>query len=344
MTFLPAYHYSPDQDLRFFKKILKLIMTHSVSPNPVNYTIWYEYVVGSNKKLIAAVDALIKENKTFDLETGQELYKQHICDNALESFEKINRDLLQLINQTKDSVETTGQQASKASDSFNEKAVSIQSSSNVVEIKNLITEIVSETKGLAHLSQSLKSELDEANKEMERLRQELFQVKQTAMTDSLTGLLNRGSFDETLTKIMEESPRMEACLSLMDLDHFKRINDQFGHLIGDEVLKFTAAILKRLVEKEHLVARYGGEELAIIMPNTTLTKASEISEEIRITLEKSRLKRKNNHESIGQVTISVGIAALKADDTVESFIMRADNALYKAKQSGRNKVIDETKC
>ena len=212
----------------------------------------------------------------------------------------------------------------------------------MTEIKNVITEIINETKSLAHLSQSLQSELDDTNKEMEQLRQELIQVKQAATVDALTGLLNRGTFDQTLDKIMEQSPREEACLSLLDLDHFKRINDNFGHLIGDEVLKYTASVLKKLTEKDHFVARYGGEELAIIMPNTSLNKALEISENIRTTLEKSRLKRKNNSESIGKITISIGIAALKPDDTVESFIMRADNALYKAKESGRNRVVSES--
>ena len=321
MTFLPAYHFSTDQDMRFLEKILNLMMTHTISPNPVNYTIWYEYVVGCNKKLIDAVDALIKEKNTFDSETGLKLYKKHICDGALESFEKINQDLLRLINQTKDSVEATSQQASKAGDSFEEKAVSLEGASNLTEINNVITEIINETKSLAHLSQSLQSELDDTNKEMEQLRQELIQVKQAATVDALTGLLNRGSFDQTLDKIMEQSPREEACLSLLDLDHFKRINDNFGHLIGDEVLKYTASVLKKLTEKDHFVARYGGEELAIIMPNTSLNKALEISEKI---------------------TISIGIAALKPDDTVESFIMRADNALYKAKESGRNRVVSES--
>ncbi|MGR9114342.1 MAG: GGDEF domain-containing protein [Gammaproteobacteria bacterium] len=344
MTFLPAYYFTSEQDMRFLKKILHLMMTHAISPNPVNYTIWYEYVVGNNKRLIAAVDALIKEKNTFDAETGLELYKRHVCDGSLESFEKINQDLQRLIHETKQSVESTSQQASKAGDSFEEKAVSIESSSNLPEIKNIITEVVSETKNLAALSQSLKMELDEANEEMDRLRHELDLVKQTATLDALTGLFNRGSFDQTLIKIMEQSPRKNTCLSLLDLDHFKRINDNFGHLIGDEVLKYTASILKKLTEKGHFVARYGGEELAIIMPDTSLKKAMEISEKIRTALEQSKLKRKNNSESIGKITISIGIAALKPEDTVESFIMRADDALYKAKESGRNKVVIESRC
>ncbi|MGR9043830.1 MAG: GGDEF domain-containing protein [Gammaproteobacteria bacterium] len=316
-------------------------MTHSISPNPVNYTVCYEYVVGSNSKLIAAIDALIKENHTFDSETGLRLYKQYICDGALESFEKINQDLQRLIVHTTDSVASTSRQASKAGHSFEEKAISIQSSSNLNEIKHIITEIVSETKNLAYLSQSLKSDLDEAHEEMEQLRKELLVVKHAAALDALTGLFNRGSFDQMISKIIEQSSHTKACLSLLDLDHFKRINDNYGHLIGDEVLKFTASILTKLTEKEHFVARYGGEELAIIMPDTSLNKALEISENIRIALEKSRLKRKHNNEPIGTVTLSIGIAALKPEDTVESFIMRADDALYQAKKRGRNQVVTE---
>ncbi|MGR9053618.1 MAG: GGDEF domain-containing protein [Gammaproteobacteria bacterium] len=339
---MPHYHYSSEQDLRFLKKILNLMMMHSISPNPVNYTIWYEYVVGANKKLIAAVDALIKEHNTFDSETGLELYKKHICDGALEAFDKINRELHQLIGNTQYTVAQTSRHASQAGDSFQEKAADLENSSNTSELKAIVSEIVLETKNLAYMSQSLKLKLDEAHKEMEFLREELFQIKQTAMLDALTGLFNRGTFDQMLENMLNQSPRPKACLTMLDLDHFKRINDNFGHLIGDEVLKFTASILKQTSEKHHVIARYGGEELAIIMPDTSLAKASEICEKIRSTLESSRLTRKNTSEWIGKITISIGITALTLEDTIESFIMRADDALYRAKEKGRNRIVVET--
>ena len=341
MNFLPTYNFTPEQNTLFLRQILHLMVAHNISPNPINYTIWYEYVAGSNAKLKEAVDEIIKERNTVDSDTSFNLYKKHICHESLDSFEKISKNLQHLINQTTDSVKITGRKASKAGDSFEEKTIQLENITSLKELKNIITEIATETKGLAITSQIIHSELNYANEELDKLREELLHVREAANLDALTGLYNRGSFDETLGKLVDQESINETCLTLLDLDHFKRVNDAFGHLIGDKVLKYTASLIKQHVEGHHFVARYGGEELAIIMPDTALDKASEIAETIRESLEKSRLKRKNNSESIGQITLSIGIAVLKPGDTVETLIARADQALYKAKESGRNRVVNE---
>lgn len=127
----------------------------------------------------------------------------------------------------------------------------------------------------------------------------------------------------------------------MDIDHFKRNNDSFGHLIGDKVIKYFALLLKKHAAEHHHVARYGGEEMAIIMPDTTLAEAMSLAEQIRIFLESSQLKRKDNTESIGKVTVSTGIALFQLGDTADSILDRADKALYRAKETGRNRVVAE---
>lgn len=327
----------------FLRRILQFVATHNISPTPLNYAICFEYIVGTNGKLINAVDLLIKEKKTIDDDSAIDLYKKYTCDFTFESFDKINQNLQSLITQTRDTLAETSDKASAAGANFEEKAVTVASAKTLGDLTDVISEIVIETKGLVSVSQNLKSELDQAHNDMEQLRLELAEVREIATTDALTGLLNRGAFDNALGLLLAQPPETETCLTLLDLDYFKRINDNFGHLVGDNVLKFTARILKKHTEPHHYVARYGGEELAIIMPDTPLAKASEIAEKIRSTMANSRLKRKNSSESIGQVTLSIGISSLKPDDTVDSFINRADNALYKAKESGRNKVINETR-
>ena len=284
---------------------------------------------------------MIKEKNTIDDESSIELYKKYICDVTFDSFEKINKDLQTLIGHTRDTIVETGEKASAAGVNFEEQAVSIASAKNPKDLKNITENIVAETKELADISQTLKKELDSAHEEMEQLRSELTQVRETAANDALTGLLNRGGFDKALDSLLENPDRSEACLTMLDLDNFKKINDNFGHLIGDNVIKFTANLLKKHAEPQHHIARYGGEELAIIMPETSLKNASEIAEKIRSSLESSRLKKKNSKESIGRITVSIGISVLKPADTVEDFIMRADEALYKAKDSGRNRVVTE---
>ena len=341
MSFYSKYSFSTEQNKIFFKKIIELFMSNDIQPNPVNYALCYEYSAGHNKRLIAELNELFTNKTSITQNVGEKLYKKYICDGALETIEKINFDLIRLVDQTHNSVATTSQKASEAGDHFEEKAVNIEALTNPVEIKGILGDIISETRSLAQLSQSLKNDLEESQKEMEHLRKELNQVKKSALTDALTGLLNRGAFDEMMTDILEQNTNSDVCLTLLDLDHFKNINDNFGHQIGDEVLRFTASILKKMAGEDHYVARYGGEEMAIIMANTKIDEAYNLCERIRGTLEKSRLKRKNSTESIGSVTISIGIASLKSGDTAESFISRADKALYASKEKGRNRTTKE---
>ncbi len=342
MSFIVNYEFSDEENSHFLRQILQFISTHKITPTPINYALSYEYVSGSNKKLIAAINSLIKDQKNIDNEIATKLYNKFIYDVSYESFDKVNQSLESLINNTRDSVAATSQKASDAGEVFAEQAVSIASVKNTDDLKKVMSEIVTEAKGLADVSKTLKTELDSANQEMELLRTELVKARELASTDALTGLFNRGTFDKMLDRLVDQNASSEACLTMLDLDHFKQVNDTYGHLIGDSVLKFTAKLLKKYAEPQHYVVRYGGEELAIIIPDTSLKQASEIAENIRASLESSRLKKKNSSESIGKITVSIGISKLKQNDTKEDFIMRADTAMYKAKESGRNRVMTET--
>ena len=341
-SFLPVYDATPEQDAEYLRRCLPLMVQNKVPANPVNYAIWYDYVAGRNIKLNDEVDILVGDHKPFDTHTSFNLYNKYICNSSIDSLEKINKGLQQLIGQTVQSVEASSAQASESSDNFQEQTTALENIENTAELKSVLSQIISETKLLAETSSVLKSRLDEANQEMEQMRNELVQVREAATTDALTGLLNRRAFDQALDVLVEDTvPENNACLVLLDLDHFKRVNDDYGHLVGDNVLRFTAAVMKKCVAEHQYAARYGGEELAIIMPETELSEASAIAEKIRGTLEKSRLKRKDNNEPIGAITLSGGIAVYKPGDTIESLISRADKALYTAKETGRNKVVDE---
>ncbi|MCQ8119687.1 GGDEF domain-containing protein [Methylomonas rosea] len=338
-TYIPIYDFSPSVNAGHLKQILPLLVRHNVAANPINYAIWYDYVAGGNPTLNKAVDSLLAENKAFDYDNSVELYKSHICNASLESFEQINRQLHKVIEQATSAINETYNKAEETNDSFQKKSVILENFSASDGLKTILQEIIQETKSLAITSQAMQAKLTEANQEMEQLRTELAQARQIATTDGLTGLLNRRAFDMTLAEIIEQSEPDTACLSMLDIDHFKRINDTYGHTIGDNVIKYVASLMKKHAEDHHHVARYGGEELAIIMPNTSHEKAVEISENIRNAMETSRLQRKNDNQSLGKITLSIGVAKLQPGDNPESFIVRADTALYKAKQSGRNRVI-----
>ena len=177
--------------------------------------------------------------------------------------------------------------------------------------------------------------LVKANAELERANEE---IRALSRTDPLTQLANRHWLSEVMPREIARSLRSERPLSLMltDIDHFKRVNDEFGHPAGDATLRAVAAVLKSKARSTDLVVRYGGEEMLILLPDTDLTGGCRLSERIRQALE-----RKPVAEIGRPITMSFGVSQLRNGDELESLVERADKALYRAKQSGRNRVVAE---
>jgi diguanylate cyclase (GGDEF)-like protein/hemerythrin-like metal-binding protein/PAS domain S-box-containing protein len=156
-----------------------------------------------------------------------------------------------------------------------------------------------------------------------------------AMVDRLTGLYNRHYFDQVAIEEKNRSDRYGDAISfvMLDLDHFKNVNDTWGHNVGDQVLALTAKVLSQSIRKSDILTRWGGEEFAILMPNTTQNGAQVVSEKIRRAIEKT------NHPTAGMVTASFGVAERHKGENIEDLFKRADQALFKAKEQGRNRVV-----
>jgi diguanylate cyclase (GGDEF)-like protein/PAS domain S-box-containing protein len=166
-----------------------------------------------------------------------------------------------------------------------------------------------------------------------------------ALTDSLTGLANRRAFDENLDREWRRTLRegSQISLLLLDVDHFKEFNDRYGHQVGDDCLRAVASTLMGAVRATDIAARYGGEEIAVILPSTNTAGAVEVAEKVRFAVEALQITHEANPDSVAVVTASVGVATAlsRQGGTMrmpESLLLAADNALYKAKREGRNRV------
>ncbi len=199
-------------------------------------------------------------------------------------------------------------------------------------IRELISEQrTKEREHLSHLSAQLKN-----------MREELAEAQAQMQRDSLTSLLNRGAFDNTFDKTVElsQASASELTLFLIDLDNFKIINDNYGHQLGDEVLKTVSKqFIRCFPRKEDTVVRLGGDEFAVLCRNTGQNEAQMLGERLRSAVSLLEIEIQ---EILYNPTISVGYAVLKFDETPSDFFKRADDALYKAKREGRNRV--ETSC
>ena len=188
---------------------------------------------------------------------------------------------------------------------------------------------------------ALTKELEASREQILALKGDIAEVGKIAMIDSLTQLGNRRFFDDTLKTEVERALAKGAplALALADIDRFKVVNDRFGHVVGDHLLRLVAELLGRQVKGKGHAARYGGEEFALVFPGMPLEEATPRVEAIRRELEKQRWVVGAASEKLGAVTASFGVAELAPGDTPESLVKRADDKLLAAKATGRNRVL-----
>ena len=189
-------------------------------------------------------------------------------------------------------------------------------------------------------SETLEKRLDASTREVARLREHLEQVRRDAMTDALTNLANRKAFDEHLEAACTRADAEDGALTLavLDIDHFKRFNDTWGHQTGDQVLRYVASVMGRVAKDPRIAARYGGEEFAMIFPNESLGQVESALEAVRKEIGSRSLRRRSTDDELGAVTLSAGFARRRPGETASALLDRADAALYASKHAGRNRV------
>ncbi|MBS98138.1 MAG: hypothetical protein CMI01_05625 [Oceanospirillaceae bacterium] len=186
----------------------------------------------------------------------------------------------------------------------------------------------------------LLNRLDQMEQKADHFRQAAEEAHVKSHTDPLTGLPNRLGYDQQLSKEIEHYKRYGIAFSLcvLDIDLFKGINDKYGHMVGDKVLRLTAKVIRGCLRGSDFAARIGGEEFVVIMPSTSGDAARQAAEKIRKAIEKSPFNFQSNPVKI---TISIGLTGIRTDDTAGSLFGRADKYLYNAKHEGRNRVIGD---
>jgi diguanylate cyclase (GGDEF)-like protein len=191
----------------------------------------------------------------------------------------------------------------------------------------------------SNLLRTLAARMRSGNKMLLRDRALIEQYRFHASVDALTGLFNRYWMDKMLTRQMERSRGGREALSilLVDVDHFKRFNDAHGHVAGDSALRCVAGAMRGVVRPTDLLARYGGEEFAVLLPGATVQNASYVAERLRAAVSETAIEHLDGTK-LAAVTVSIGVAQMAEDASPERFIERADQALYRAKNAGRNRV------
>ncbi len=214
----------------------------------------------------------------------------------------------------------------------------------VQEIRELLLQqtqsLQTRTRQMVEDVQEAREQVSDANKKVEILKKQMEKVKQEIIIDPLTRVYNRRAYDDKIKQEMMGYQRYgrPTALMIVDIDHFKQVNDSYGHRTGDGVLRILSEVMKKEIREIDVLARYGGEEFALILPHTSYQRALEVAERIRQKVEASRFTYKGKPFS---VTISIGVGTLQENDTLASYVERVSQALYRGKNSGRNRVVGE---
>jgi diguanylate cyclase len=212
---------------------------------------------------------------------------------------------------------------------------------SAIELRDLAHSLISMNEQNQHQTSDLETRLREAQAQTAALRQRLTQAERLASLDPLTSVANRRSFEQFVAAEIDKShyEGTPLCLIMTDIDHFKRVNDTYGHSAGDRVLKAFADLLSNSVRANDLIARYGGEEFAIVLPRTPMGNAFVIAERIRCRFELHGGSDETLANEFGRLTASFGVAEIREGEPPSALVQRADQMLYEAKKKGRNKTI-----
>ncbi len=334
-----------ERSIAFAEVALGQIKALRQSASPRYYEVWYHYATGYNPSLNEVINAKLAAAGSFSHEDIEQIHARFFAPARVSDHtEQISTKVMDKIERIMSVLDSAVGSTSKHGESLADMSDRLGHAEDRAAIGTIIEGLLETVKDMKENNQALESRLTASRLEIVELQHSLETARSESLTDPLTTLANRKCFDETLAKAVAQAHERGQALSLImtDIDHFKRVNDTYGHLTGDQVLRLVAISVKQNSRSYDIAARYGGEEFAVILPETPLREATAIADDIRRAVMGKELMKRSTRELLGRVTLSAGVATLHAGDTVNSLIQRTDTCLYAAKRNGRNLVVCET--
>ncbi|MCW8886316.1 MAG: GGDEF domain-containing protein [Motiliproteus sp.] len=329
---------SSEKAAQFLREAVPLMVKHQIPPTPYNYAIWYSYVSNRDPDLKAAIDGTIKNHGTCPSSATDELFKNHIIGDQLVDSDSAQENLKAIIAELRNQVDEALIGAEGFHQLLEESSNSLQQAPEKLDLGHLIETLAQGTQTVSDSSRIFRTQMEDAQREVEELKKELKRSQQEADRDPLTGLFNRRYFERQMKEMIVNGRGEEHSLIIVDIDHFKSFNDSYGHLIGDKVIQRVATLLEKAVIGEEMAVRFGGEEFMLLIRESNLDKALERAEKVRKMTQGIVLKDRKGGGDIRRITASFGVTRYRSGEALSHCIERADKALYQAKENGRNRV------
>ena len=322
---------------------LAAMQTAAVWPTPLNFELWLHVAADPKGPLSLEIQALTRSGEPITEARSEELAARHLPRARLS--EQI-RDAGQHLDFQLEQVTRAIGSAQKTNAAYGKTLAGasreLGDDKPAADVKLIIETLATATRRVQRDNATLEKRLSTSTQEVTRLREHLESARRDAMTDALSELPNRKAFDEGLARACAGADEADAPLTLavLDIDHFKRFNDTWGHQTGDQVIRFVASIIRKHGAAPRLPARYGGEEFALVLPGLCAAEAAHVVATVCQEIGSRSLKRRSTDEDLGAVTVSAGLAERRRGEPAAALLERADAALYASKRAGRNCVTD----
>lgn len=316
----------------FSERTHDFLSSHLISPTPVNYSVIYLHISNENEMLSAAINKKLQQGTLITADFMADLFKRYV------SFtEQIENTVLapfeQTLSKTLEQISKQVSNEDKAVNNLEKLDKILAKTKNNTSMDNIVSYLFNTINSTKAQHEELSQKLTTTQQEINQLKDKLASSRQEALVDSLTGLLNRRGCDEKLQNLSHADTHSSLAI---DIDHFKKVNDTFGHFIGDKVIQRIAKTIQSHIGEQDLAVRFGGEEFVVVMTNTPIAEAKDVAEKIRIAISKMRLKQRDTNTFLPPISVSIGIAQNDNISEWTTLFEQADTALYQAKNSGRN--------
>ncbi|MCL1143001.1 GGDEF domain-containing protein [Shewanella gaetbuli] len=324
------------------KKAVPLMLKHQIPTTPTNYALWYAYVGEQNPQLNAELDAAIAQNQTCSPVTSEILYRKHVADpvelNVRELKQNLDAMVCELSQSLKDTNADTSSFQAQIDKDFSQLTDIETKGFSLEQVIGVVRSIVKESENIRSSTVNFSNQLQKAQSEIDALKNQLAASEKDVLYDALTNVFNRRAFDADIQAQISLEPE-GCCLIILDIDHFKAFNDNFGHQLGDLVLKTVAKRVQQACRDGNKLYRIGGEEFAIIIPSSQIRVARQLAETLRRAIEKLTVKDRRSDKVIDSITASFGVAQWQPKQDFAALIENSDHQLYEAKRLGRNRVM-----
>lgn len=332
------YEDSIEQSAELLRKALPLMSRQTAGLHPVSYAIWYDYVSNRNPDLRQAIDEVMARSGTLDETATRHLFDRHVADFDADTAARVTEGFQRVLGHMATSAAQAGTDTARFGETLGRLSTALDQGDGHADA---VAEALAETRTMQGNMKALQDRFDDSQKQIMALREEVRKAREESLLDALTGLANRRAFDQRLAACLASAVaggESAPCLLVGDIDHFKKINDTWGHPFGDQVIKAVAAVLKALAPQGAMPARVGGEEFAVLLPESALPDAQTLAELVRQRISAARIRRHGADETLARVTLSLGVTRHKAGESPTDFFQRADQALYTSKSGGRDRV------